>query len=541
MPSDYRLSELDVEFARLHIEHYYSSDFYPDVLEFEAIWAGWDYVKDQLCSKDVTTMGEPPLAMAAPKSGGGYRVVHQLHPFDALVYTAMAHQIAKAIEQRRVAKDDGVVCSYRIELDEETGGFFDNAHDGYKAFHDRSVSLMEDFGHVLSLDIASFYNHIYLHRLQNSLERCGAEFMEFSHVAEEFLLNLNQRQSVGIPIGPAASIVFSEALLIDVDDFLRDELPNIEYVRYVDDFRFFANSKCDLEEVHHRLTTYLHRAHRLTLASGKCFLLTSSEFESQVLKPPEDAESEALRDEVKSLIEDTHDGAYGFDEDDDEEDEDISWDEASDEARREALRHLLDRVVSSPKLDVGLARHLLRRARRSKIRAILPQVLEYAHVLLPVFRDVGLYLGAVLNAKVIIRNLERFEALTVDERFSVPYARHWLNWLFAIDPAFAESKKIEQFIMRQTSDIRAQAAFARTNRKESWVKNRKENWNQLAPWDRRGLLLAGCVLATKERNVWMDSVSQSFSDQLDILVAKFVRANTASNLSSKKKHKGRAS
>ena len=165
------------------------------------------------------------------------------------MYTALAHHVAEAVERRRVPQKAGVVCSYRIALGAD-GAFFDEQHDGYKAFHDRSATLADQGEYVLSVDIASFYNHIYIHRLQNSLELCDPGFRDLALGVEEFLLNLNQRQSVGIPIGPAASIVFSEALLIDVDEFVRSEFSNVEYVRYVDDFRFFSNSRAELEEVH---------------------------------------------------------------------------------------------------------------------------------------------------------------------------------------------------------------------------------------------------------------------------------------------------
>src|SRR5437879_5800662 len=84
-----RLRDKDLDFARKHIEYHSSSDFFPDVNEFSALWAMWDEVKKQLLARDVQSMGEPPLQMAAPKANGGYRIVHQLNPLDALTYTAL--------------------------------------------------------------------------------------------------------------------------------------------------------------------------------------------------------------------------------------------------------------------------------------------------------------------------------------------------------------------------------------------------------------------------------------------------------------------
>ena len=216
---------------------------------------------------------------------------------------------------------------------------------------------------------------------------------------EEFLLNLNQRISVGIPIGPAASIIFAEAVLLDVDEFIRTQAKGtIQYVRYVDDFRLFSDSRCDLEEIQHELTSYLYRAHRLTLAAGKSRLIESDRFKDDLLQPPEEAEQRALEAKVAEFMEGFDEGDYGSWE---SEAEEVTWDSAPDEAKREAIKALFQEVLSAPTLDIGLARHILRRSRRARVRAILPDVLKNISFLAPVIRDVGLYLEKVLSAKAI--------------------------------------------------------------------------------------------------------------------------------------------
>lgn len=516
----YKIEDANLEFARKHIERFYASDFYPDVPEFEAVWAAWGEVKALLTSSPVAKLGDAPLLRAAPKSGGGYRVVHQLQPLDALLYTALAHRVAEAVEAKRHPKEAGVVCSYRLTLSD--GGFFDEDHDGYKTFHDRSSELADQNEHVLSVDIASFYNHIYVHRLQNSLELCDRGLKEISRSIEEFLLNINHRQSVGIPIGPAASIVFAEALLIDVDEFLTSECSDVAYVRYVDDFRFFANSKAELVEVHHKLTSYLHKAHRLSLASGKSKLSDTGTFKDRVLAPPEDAERDALQDQLDELLDEIGANPYGGLAK--EEASDLTWDDASTEARIETLQALFRKLTKRHTLDIGLARHLLRRSRRARIREILPMVIDNAGFLLPVFRDVGLYLRKVLSAGAIESHLAAFETLTEDEELTLPFATHWLRWLFASRSEFSKSSKIEAFVMGAPADVRARAEYARTNRRLSWVKNMKDDWRNLSPWDRRALILSGETLATAERNIWMDAINDKPPEPLDAFVARYVKS-----------------
>jgi hypothetical protein len=38
------LSEAQLTFAKEHVRSFYASDFFPDLDEFAAVWAGWDEV-----------------------------------------------------------------------------------------------------------------------------------------------------------------------------------------------------------------------------------------------------------------------------------------------------------------------------------------------------------------------------------------------------------------------------------------------------------------------------------------------------------------
>ena len=90
-----RLMEEALDFARSHVETFYDSDFFPKSDEFEALWSNWDQVLLELTHTNVEKLPvRTPRALPAPKTGGGYRIVHQLDPVDALVYTALAYSVA---------------------------------------------------------------------------------------------------------------------------------------------------------------------------------------------------------------------------------------------------------------------------------------------------------------------------------------------------------------------------------------------------------------------------------------------------------------
>jgi hypothetical protein len=234
-----KLNESQLGFAREHIKHFYASDFFPDADEYAAVWAGWDEVLSHYQDTGATSVATTPEDIACGKATGGFRIVHQLQPLDTLTYTALAGIIAPHLEERRPAISEGIACSYRVDSD-TNGRFFRADYDGYGFFRKRSDDLATSHSWVLLLDIASFYNHIYVHRVEGAVEKLDPALKTTASALHEFLLALNDRVSIGIPVGPAASIILAEAVLNDLDEYLRDHQGRCPYTRYVDDFRIFS-------------------------------------------------------------------------------------------------------------------------------------------------------------------------------------------------------------------------------------------------------------------------------------------------------------
>lgn len=125
-----RLDEPSLRFAKEHICNYYDSDFFPKPFEFDALWASWDSVVAFLTARDVEELPAPrPRLAAAPKPGGGFRVVHQLDPLSSLIYTALAYKVAPRLEQARPPIDERVACAYRVRLTDDRGSFFGMKQD----------------------------------------------------------------------------------------------------------------------------------------------------------------------------------------------------------------------------------------------------------------------------------------------------------------------------------------------------------------------------------------------------------------------------
>src|SRR5206468_11490050 len=89
--------------------------------------------------------------------------------------------------------------------------------------------------------------------------------------------------SQGLPVGPVASNLLAEALLVEVDDYLSAR--GRTFVRYVDDFRIFCNSEADATEALHELGEHLLLEERLSLNPRKTTVLTTARLAKSLQSP----------------------------------------------------------------------------------------------------------------------------------------------------------------------------------------------------------------------------------------------------------------
>ncbi|HRX70626.1 MAG TPA: RNA-directed DNA polymerase [Candidatus Competibacteraceae bacterium] len=439
-------------------------------------------------------------------------MVHQLDPINTLIYTSIAFLISEKVEAARIPEDERVACSYRIGIGKDKGTFFSNGA-GYSGFIEKCRELSEENSYVLVTDITDFYNQIYVHRLQNAIEYASPELFELSNNTERFLLDLNGSVSQGVPVGPAASIIMAEAVLIDVDNYIRDA--KYPHSRYVDDFRIFGNSEVDLRLFLEIITKYLYENHRLTIASGKTEIIPVAEFCEKYLNSPEEVEKAEIHgalSEINSPV-DAYSGSF---------EEESAADEGK--VRPTVLTELMERVLSSDKLDLGLARHILRKCRMYKIRAISNQVLDNFEFLSPVISDVILYLSKVANATFVERNKDKLVSLFQNVMASeVPFIKEWIEYYIANDPKLLEIQEIRELVM-STASIRNQASMARNRNMTHWVRGQKANMSHLSPWDRRSLIYSGLALSKAELNGWLNSVEKSSANFTEQMTIKWVRS-----------------
>lgn len=499
------LTEASLDFAKEHISRYYDSDFFPKPAEFEALWHQWDDVKKELMSKNVAKLWvTPPRAMTIAKPKGGFRVVHQLEPLDALIYTALAFVAAPTVEAARMPVADRVACSYRFNVAD--GSFFSTG-SGWSDFDARTEELAQQFSHVLLTDITDFYNQIYLHRLNNAIESADPGLKPFAGEIENFLMTINNKASQGVPVGPAASIVMAEAVLIDVDLFIRNQ--GVAHTRYVDDFRIFANSKRELLKVLESLTLYLYEIHRLTVSSEKTQVMESAIFVNTNLHNHYVDEKTELLESLEVF------NPYSEDYDEGEFDEDLG--EPDDE-----LVAAIERVINYEHLDLGLARSVIRTARRNSIAVIAEHLLDNFEFFAPVVNDVVLYLHEITDSDLAATLRPRLEVITTSAALDSHLVRFWMEWYVAQYPEYMTSPTLQQFVY-SGKNIENQALAAIATKNVAWVRNHKAGIYNLGGWGRRAVLNASRILPSDERTHWLRLFSGNSPVMLDRWVAKWAQ------------------
>lgn len=484
------LTDDSLDFARRHLTSYYDTDFFPKPYEFSAIWHKWDELKS-LPRKELLAL-IPPITIPWKKSRGGFRVVHQLDPLDAIVYTAATYSVAEHIEKSRRTQGDSIACSYRIKL--EGNGFFKSG-SGFEVYRARCEELAEQYNYVLTTDISDFYNKIYLHRLENAISTATSSSK--GKPFEKFLMALNTNNSQGIPVGPAASIIMSEATLIDVDDFIAHR--SFPHVRYVDDIRIFANSEHELDILLQELTLYLHQTHRLGLVADKTKILESQVFLQQELNN----QYQLDKLEILETIETSN--PYTFDEADrdDEELDDVDVVEEIGVKLLDALK----RIQKYEHLDLALARAILRRARAGKVFDIAKFLLVNLRYFRAVVNDVVLYLEAITNNENIPTLIPLLIDVALSGDFEDKAINEWFSWYISNHRKLLDVKEL-RFVFSNSSRLSYAARAAVRLKNVSWVRERKESLLNCTNWDRRAIIYASQLMADDEKRKWLEPLKK---------------------------------
>lgn len=234
----------------------------------------------------LTVFNERLLAPAGPS---GFRTATKIHPFWNLYFNGIGIAIAEALAAQRYSS----AWSYRFLPD---GGeeLFDRA-SSWRAFREATSAIArdsEDGVVVVQTDIASFYEHISHHYLENHLTDLFHDEGRLAKQVVGLLTKFSGGRSFGLPVGGQGARVLAELMLHPIDRELT--VLGVTWARFVDDYVVIATSSehayGSLAKLSHSLGDY-----GLNLSRSKTSILSAKHYADYVSAQLGGDEDEASR------------------------------------------------------------------------------------------------------------------------------------------------------------------------------------------------------------------------------------------------------
>ena len=512
----FKLTAEELQNAFDAIDHHGYSALLPPPAEWPLITESWATIREELTSVDLDGY-RPYRAMRiyAPKSRYNLRMVTLLHPQDLLIYTALVMIAKNDIEAGRTARNKRSVFSYRVDPGSTTRLYRTaGAHKSYRRELERR-SRSANGKWVGVTDIADFFPRVYHHRLTNIIHNVAtsARVRAAGTMLARFLSNVSEGNSYGIPVGPLASRILGEAILIDVDEALSGE--GLKVVRWVDDFSIFCQNEKQARRGLFLLAEWLYEHHGLTLQPLKTKVLAAPDFRDRLLVDPHARLAEKVEADMNE------DAAHAFEmlqsADPYIEGTDVSseWD-ASDLEAIEALNleEMLDEALADPnEIDYELAAFILGRAgaleslpATTKER-LVDVVIQYSDHLLPIGDSMARFLLGFGTISPTVKQQTGRSLLRPLLRSPSAVPGHYAMWALHVcadSPGWMESAKLLRIFREAKSPVvRRYAALALSqNATRAQAIAVRDEFDDASPLVQLAILVCLRRLPTDERKHW---------------------------------------
>lgn len=459
----------------------------------------------------------------APKHHYGFRISTQLDPLDEIIYTGLVYEIGEDLEKHRIEKNRKIVISNRFKPTTK-GEFWDSDYN-FSTFESLTDKMLEikKYKYVVEADIADFFPRIYTHILDNSL---NAATQKLDHIKsiKKFLSDIYQTVSYGIPVGSDASFLLAENLLHQIDERLLDE--DTQYLRFVDDFRFFCKSKGEAYEKLNFLAETIFKGLSLTLQQHKTKIYTKERYED--IRKRRNVEvgplSKKFHDFAKYKLKITDPYAA------------ININQLTTGQKKDledfAFEEILKEQAKKELINIPLVKFALKRLIQINSVVVIDVIFKNLEKFYPVINAVIFYIISIRNlssrdktkiGKMII-NLIKNSYLGHSE-----FNRMWLLHCFTQDTEWDcedEFLKLYKKFNDISSSRKLILAMGRANKSSWFSSERRDILQKLRNWDRRAFLAAYSCVQEDERTHWYDSLKKNPSlDFLDRIVIEWANKN----------------
>lgn len=435
----------------------------------------------------------PARRFVVPKDDFSLRVATQFDPFDSVALTSLVLEFGAGIEAQRLPATDDVF-SYRF-APQPDGRLFDPS-SAWTSFWEECEQRAKAAAFVGYVDITDFYNQIYHHTLENQLKSAGWPEYTTRYI-NRLLGQMTAKVSRGIPVGPFASHLLAEATLIPVDNSFHAH--GINFCRYVDDIAFFADSETTARATLFKVAEILDKQQRLTINRQKTKIYSSADFQAHCRKMIEDQPLSDDEAAVLSVIKKyAGKNPYSSIRLDAIDPNDLS------KIPDDLVAGVIRAYLRQPGIDFPRLRWFLRRLTQighpgavditvTNFEKLLPALPDLAHYFIAAaprytndWKQVGARLVSLLNHELIRSN----DFLQIS-MLSLFYRNPQLNHIAALVPRF---EGLSADVQREL------ILLLGAHRVSDVIREFKEKFPAMAPWNRRAMLVAAVALPAEERD-----------------------------------------
>lgn len=133
----------------------------------------------------------------------------------------------------------------------------------YKAI-DRAKAAMKKYPYVAKFDFRKYFDSISHEILKGKLARLFKD-KTLLRIMDAIIESFSKMDGIGIPIGNLTSQYFANYYLSGMDHWVKEVLRVPEYLRYMDDFLIFSDSRIQLENYIEQIKRYAEKRLQLTL------------------------------------------------------------------------------------------------------------------------------------------------------------------------------------------------------------------------------------------------------------------------------------
>lgn len=222
------------------------------------------------------------LTFSIPHIRGYRRVLGIPGPFH---YTQLAKSIIECRDEISKIHALSKLSIYKDHFASDINNRYIPKPD-FKEFVEKRILKSAGYRYLLHVDIARFYPSIYTHSIPWATHTKNEAKKDFSHnlfgnKLDIYARNCQDKQTMGLPIGPDSSRILSEIILAQIDHSLQEADLNISGIRNVDDYYLFFTSYSEAQRGRTILQNHL-REYELELNVSK----------ERIIELPEIVESE---------------------------------------------------------------------------------------------------------------------------------------------------------------------------------------------------------------------------------------------------------